>query len=800
MELKEQVKNRVKIEHVLDLLGNPVVIKKKGNYMMGEGPCGCGQKKKSTTQYSDDHIYCHACHESWDIFGLVKHYKKIDNFQDQINWIVDNFLLDDLKRNSFSFGSPDTQEERKAVGKSFVYKILFDYGRERLFKKENRQYLEYLINGRGYADQEKLIKTDWCLLPSKEICSDYLKQQYGRSELSEIEKDVLSSLTFAHQDSETQKWHNPENDLCIAWRDEKGKITGFARRRFNGEPERMAKWKYTKGIKKDNPLGIHRKSEAYYLVEGMPDTTYLYELGINAVAIGNGKTTERHIKYLPKDKVIVLAFDNDKTGIENTRATLDLLLDNGFNSHKIKVIPPVSISQLGGGAKDLDEFLRNMGEEVTQDFCSIAGGHGPLSIGDYLYRDVKEKTKDKPKADVAAAFAEASVKIKDPLQRKIFVSQFLELSWVKKIGIDNSDFEEASTKEKEREMAIERDRVFNDVRRKFSSVDVSKGNKNALEVLKNGIDAFSKTSQKRLEPYLANEFFEDCKKTTDSLKTGLRDLDKSISIPRGTTTIIAGLPGHGKTAFKINVMVNMVEQYPEKRFYFFSYEERSNKIALRFLQTILKQNAVNLCPYEGIDNSRESLETYLKEGRTDIEEIEQAKYKFREFTNSGRLNIISEKYDVEELRELVTLECETYEVGAVFVDYIQKIRTSNGADDMRLRITKVSEELLGMANDNGIHLLVGAQFGRDGKKSPGKPDLHHLRESSAIEDDAGLVLRVWNDSKTEREEGHGFDPSRATLEIKALKNREGANSLVEILFDMPLNYMHDTCSLPKELQ
>ena len=56
-----------------------------------------------------------------------------------------------------------------------------------------------------------------------------------------------------------------------------------------------------------------------------------------------------------------------------------------------------------------------------------------------------------------------------------------------------------------------------------------------------------------------------------------------LEIDQGQLTLIAAPTGHGKTTIMINMMLNMAKKYPDKKFYFFSYEEKEDIVRQRIL-------------------------------------------------------------------------------------------------------------------------------------------------------------------------------------------------------------------------
>jgi len=121
----------------------------------------------------------------------------------------------------------------------------------------------------------------------------------------------------------------------------------------------------------------------------------------------------------------------------------------------------------------------------------------------------------------------------------------------------------------------------------------------------------------------------------------------------------------------------------------------------------------------------------------------------------------------------------------VFLDYIQRMSTAKQTQDKRTEIAHISDQLLQIAKGTGLPLILGAQLNRAGASSTDKrPSLENLKEAGNLEEDANLVLSVYNES-AEKEAADGGEWGReVTLELRALKNRDGApNGKAELLLD-----------------
>jgi len=120
----------------------------------------------------------------------------------------------------------------------------------------------------------------------------------------------------------------------------------------------------------------------------------------------------------------------------------------------------------------------------------------------------------------------------------------------------------------------------------------------------------------------------------------------------------------------------------------------------------------------------------------------------------------------------------------IVVDYLQLIEPDNPKDPRQEQVARITRRLKGLARELSVPVLCVAQLNRQADGSGGnKPQLSHLRESGAIEQDADVVIFVHRDeyyksSDEDREQVKG----QADLMIK--KHRNGRTG------DIKLTWLH----------
>ena len=120
-------------------------------------------------------------------------------------------------------------------------------------------------------------------------------------------------------------------------------------------------------------------------------------------------------------------------------------------------------------------------------------------------------------------------------------------------------------------------------------------------------------------------------------------------------------------------------------------------------------------------------------------------------------------------------------VPAVFIDYVQKMRSSDRTNGSTARVESVSNELQIISKNYGVPMFLLAQLNRELEKRPDKrPTVPDIKQSGELEQDADFIFFihrpvVYDDSFD--------DPCLA--EIIIAKNREGSLGKIKYDFDGP---------------
>ena len=246
--------------------------------------------------------------------------------------------------------------------------------------------------------------------------------------------------------------------------------------------------------------------------------------------------------------------------------------------------------------------------------------------------------------------------------------------------------------------------------------------------------------------------------------TGFADLDKILRFHHGETTVIAGRPGMGKTAFALDCTRSAL--FSGLCVYWASLEMSSSKRMKRVLSSTSGIDGRKFRKASFSDHDWPKLTSALgKIAKTNLW-IDDTPGQSSAHIASGVTKIAAEN-----------------KVDLIVVDYVQKMR-EKGQGDRRQEIEYAMGRLVDLGKTVGAHVLVLAQLNRGvEKRNPPKPKLSDLKEAGRLEEDADNVLLLYRE---EYYKGEETPPDRKGLgEIIIDKCREGETGYVEVLWDGP---------------
>ena len=244
------------------------------------------------------------------------------------------------------------------------------------------------------------------------------------------------------------------------------------------------------------------------------------------------------------------------------------------------------------------------------------------------------------------------------------------------------------------------------------------------------------------------------------LSTGMRDLDAKINgLNRSDLILLAARPAMGKTAFALNVGLNVAKKY-NKTMAIFSLEMSREQLAMRLL----------------------SIESFV-----DGQKMATGKLTEDEWSKISMASAALSQTDIRvDDNPAITVaemnaKCRRVEnLGLVIIDYLQLMNGSGygkGGDSRVNVVSEISRSLKIMAKELNVPVICLSQLSRGPESRPDKrPMLSDLRESGAIEQDADEVLFLYRDEYYNKENSE----DKGVAECIVSKNRHGEVGTVKL--------------------
>lgn len=238
-----------------------------------------------------------------------------------------------------------------------------------------------------------------------------------------------------------------------------------------------------------------------------------------------------------------------------------------------------------------------------------------------------------------------------------------------------------------------------------------------------------------------------------SFYTGFFDLDKyTDGLHNSELTCIGARPGVGKTAFALNIAINIAQK--GKKVYFCSLEMSAEQIMQRIIGN-----------YTGINTQ------FLRTGRLKNEEMA----KIAEQTNnilSLNLKIDTKIRYIEDLENVILELKEKEEIDVLIVDYLTLLKSKEKFAIRELEVAEISRKLKLLALDLKIPVIILVQLNRDAENKV--PTMANIRESGSIEQNCDNIIFLHNED---------LDKQPNIITVILEKQRQGTTGSLKLMFN-----------------
>ena len=243
------------------------------------------------------------------------------------------------------------------------------------------------------------------------------------------------------------------------------------------------------------------------------------------------------------------------------------------------------------------------------------------------------------------------------------------------------------------------------------------------------------------------------------MSTGMRDLDKKINgLNNSDLLLVAARPAMGKSAFALNLALNVAKKY-NKTVAIFNLEMSREQLAMRLL----------------------AIESFV-----DGQKMATGKLTDEEWSKLSLASVALSQTDIriDDNPSITVAEmnakCRRVEnLGMVVIDYLQLMNGSGygkGSDNRVNVVSDISRSLKIMAKELNVPVVCLSQLSRGPEsRNDKRPMLSDLRESGAIEQDADEVLFLYRDEYYRED-----TEDKGIAECIVAKNRHGEVGTVRL--------------------
>lgn len=690
--------------------------------------------------------------------------------------------LCDLAGVSFperEYSSEELERRQKVEARRSVLEVVTEYAQGVLFSPAGKEALSYLTEKRGFSEA-------------------------GVSELGfgfyDSTANVQKALEEAGADPQAVKdaallWPKLEGYVLIPWADAAGHpLTLYGRWATKTPPEGRPKTIALPGEgTKGSPLYFDRARKAGHrdlvAVEGVFDAALLQSRGdFRVVAYVAAQFSQLQVETMVRHRVrsVVVCPDPDGGGDRGASSSVDALTKAGIDAYVTPRLPD---------GLDPDEFLIREGLEgwkaLVQAAVSGAVYRAKVSIGNV--------SPDSPEVDRRRA-VDAALSIVEGLRGP---RASLDREDVLRLAVEATGYtfealvelaEDAATRHRKEET----ERTLDEALRE-AQAGREKG-ADPLKVARTLTDGLARLQARTVEPppwFSVDRLERESGELPPGKPSGWEAVDRLESrFHAGELALLAARTGHGKTSVLVGLLRNWLRasEGTDEVFVLYSAEEPEARVFHRLLalESVSGDGTHGWTVNEVRDYLRDpaSRETWpglnLNVEKTLLRQWEE------------RLLVVSRpSWTVADLEAHARTVAGDRPVGAVLVDYLQRIPAPGGHDRRDLEVSAVARSLKSLAVALSCPVVAAAQINRvavqDAEKIPDgkaykdgevqkalrsrRPKLHHLREGGS-EQEADLVLGLLNyraDFETDEDETRrGAPPPPVTrFEVGVLKSRYG---------------------------
>ena len=240
--------------------------------------------------------------------------------------------------------------------------------------------------------------------------------------------------------------------------------------------------------------------------------------------------------------------------------------------------------------------------------------------------------------------------------------------------------------------------------------------------------------------------------------TGFEGIDKLTGgFQRANLIVLAARPGVGKTSLALNIAQNVAVE-GKAPVAIFSLEMSAQELGERMMCSSARVSSHKLRTgsLSGDDYAK------LVQSAGELEKADMY------IDDTAGLNMFELRAKARRLKTKAPLSL-------VIVDYLQLMAGDSRAENRQQEVANISRSLKQLARELEVPIIAVSQLNRSPEaRADREPQLADLRESGAIEQDADMVMFIYEDPS---------DPSsKGVVKLKIAKNRNGPTDTIRLGF------------------
>lgn len=678
---------------------------------------------------------------------------------------------------------------RKAAARRSALERSLERQKRALFSPAGAEVLAYLRNVRGWTDEE--IKT---------------------AELGFISTREAAEISAQRSVGEYYTLSIPLRSM--------GSLYGFKFRtiRKDGTGNKYA---YLYGTsKKDNLYNLtalKQRGGRMVVVEGELDALRASVKGVeNVVASSGGSLTEELLQRAIDMGItrVVLLFDKDKAGQAFTVKTIQ-------NAYKKKVsvcvatFPEGEVLPNGKPIHDVDEYLTVHTAEELRGLIDAATMGGKYLLYEMINNAVangkgitvlcedgvtRNALTDEQQLALRDEVITLAMQIPDEVERGIVYREYAECG--ADVGITEDAIRCVVDRRRAEENILLQERKTATAVREIAQLQAQGDTAATIAKMEETVAT--------LKEYQGEERFTDLLRvpTRAQRVARFRDVPKALNtsyqftengggvplrltLPAGALTMIAAPTSHGKSTLLRNLALDVVGQEEGKSVLYFTFEESEEDVLAQFVNTHINKR---LHAVSKEHSQTESIAEYYRTGEaayiggsnaeiTREEFIRQDAYFHSHYLESGKLRLFYRDYNLEALIEALEFAVKHIPTAAIFIDYIQILRSQKYNKSPRTeQLKEACISLKDFAVKYRVPVILAAQLNREAR-TPLRMDNSQMAESSDIEKAANTIVCVWNSqfkSQAYGSKGKDEEEDVKELEGKGFTLGKGGKVLIKL--------------------